>query len=621
MNFLSDYLIASNSKYLLFFLIAWAISYISFPVIINISKAKGLTAVPTGRSSHKAEIPNLGGVGIFIGFVLAFSSFGSMFGISANYNVSGCLVILLFLGLKDDILILTARTKFLVQIGIGLIMSLSSTALLNNMYGVFDLYQIGLLPAVLLTTFAYVLIINSYNLIDGIDGLAGTIAICVLFVSSIIFYNANVMKLFVASLALMGSLVAFLQYNFSNKKKLFMGDTGTMIVGFLLCFLVINILSIKNVDFGLFSYQVSPALVVALLFYPLMDTARIFFIRLFILKRSPFKADKNHIHHRLLSIGFKHYQISIFVGIVTLAIAIFSVSLADFNIYEQLLFVISFGVILLSVPFIFHKASSLNFNFIKKTILSVTIIVALTFMQSCASKRDLLYLGDNAIDKISDEKIKNQSIEVNDILSIKIYSLDPESSKIYNIDLLEGSAGQGVGLELAKLKGYLVSDVAAIVMPVLGTVEVGNKTTAELEAYLRYRLINEGHLKDPTVVVRILNSKVTVLGEVRTPGTFTFSEKNLTIFQALGLAGDLTINGERRDVVVVRQDRDSKKIYHIDLTSKNWMSTELYYIKQNDVIIVNPNTAKIKSSGIIGNPSTLVSIVSFLLTGFLLIKK
>lgn len=621
MNFLSDYLIASNSKYLLFFLIAWAISYVSFPVIINISKAKGLTAVPTGRSSHKAEIPNLGGVGIFIGFVLAFSSFGSMCGISANYNVSGCLVILLFLGLKDDILILTARTKFLVQIGIGLIMSLSSTALLNNMYGVFDLYQIGLLPAVLLTTFAYVLIINSYNLIDGIDGLAGTIAICVLFVSSIIFYNANVMKLFVASLALMGSLVAFLQYNFSNKKKLFMGDTGTMIVGFLLCFLVINILSIKNVDFGLFSYQVSPALVVALLFYPLMDTARIFFIRLFILKRSPFKADKNHIHHRLLSIGFKHYQISIFVGIVTLAIAIFSVSLADFNIYEQLLFVISFGVILLSVPFIFHKASSLNFNFIKKTILSVTIIVALTFMQSCASKRDLLYLGDNAIDKISDEKIKNQSIEVNDILSIKIYSLDPESSKIYNIDLLESSTGGGVGLELAKLKGYLVSDVAAIVMPVLGTVEVGNKTTAELEAYLRYRLINEGHLKDPTVVVRILNSKVTVLGEVRTPGTFTFSEKNLTIFQALGLAGDLTINGERRDVVVVRQDRDSKKIYHIDLTSKNWMSTELYYIKQNDVIIVNPNTAKIKSSGIIGNPSTLVSIVSFLLTGFLLIKK
>jgi polysaccharide export outer membrane protein len=93
------------------------------------------------------------------------------------------------------------------------------------------------------------------------------------------------------------------------------------------------------------------------------------------------------------------------------------------------------------------------------------------------------------------------------------------------------------------------------------------------------------------------------------------------MLQALGLAGDLTINGERKDVLLIRQEGNSKTIHHINLTSKEWMSTELFYIKQNDVIIVNPNSARIKSSGIIGNAGTFISVISLLLTGFLLIKK
>ncbi|WP_159086063.1 polysaccharide biosynthesis/export family protein [Flavobacterium faecale] len=611
---------SSDNMYLFFFIIAWAISYVSFPVIINISKVKGLTAIPSDRSSHTVQTPNLGGVGIFIGFILAFTCFGSIFDIGSNYNLIGSLVVLFFLGLKDDILVLSAKTKFIVQFGIGLLITLNSSISINSLFGLFGIYKIGIIPAIALTTFVYVLIINSYNLIDGIDGLAGTIAICFLSVSSILFYNSHSITLLIISITLMGSILAFLQYNFSRRKKIFMGDTGSMIVGFLISFLVINILNLKEINFGLFSYTTSPTLLIALLFYPLVDTARIFFVRLVILKKSPFNADKNHIHHRLLALGFNHCQISIFVGLFTFVLAFISLLMINETIYFQLFSIILIGMLLFSLPLILEKMRSMTFNFLGDAILPFVIVLSIGLMQSCATKKDILYLNDNNSNAISDIKLNNQKIESNDILSIKIYSLDPESSKIYNIDLLESSTSAN-SIEIIKLKSYLVSDQGDITMPVLGTLMVNNKSTLELEAYLKNKLIGEGHLKEPIVKVRILNSKITILGEVRSPGMYTFYEKNLTIFQALGLAGDLTINGKRKDVLLIRNENDTKTIYHIDLTSKNWMDTQLYYIKKNDVIIVNPNESKIKSSGIIGNTGTFVSVISFLLTALLLIKK
>lgn len=611
---------SSESMYFFFFIIAWAISYVSFPVIITISKAKGLIAIPSDRSSHTTKTPNLGGVGIFIGFVLAFTSFGSLFDIGANYNLIGSLVVLFFLGLKDDILVLSARTKFIVQFGVSLIITLNSNVTIHNLYGVFDIYQIGSVPAIALTTFVYVLIINSYNLIDGIDGLAGIIAICFLSVSSILFYNANAITLLIISVTLMGSIIAFLQYNFSKKMKIFMGDTGSMIVGFLLSFLLINLLTLKEINFGLFTYSTNPVLLIALLFYPLLDTARIFFVRVVIFKKNPFNADKNHIHHKLLCIGFRHYQISILVGVLTLILASFSVLMVKQTIYVQLFSIIFMGTILFSLPIIIDKMKSISFNFLKDSILLLLLLLTIGFLQSCASKKDILYFHDNDKAAIDDTKILDQKIEPNDILSIKIYALDPEAAKIYNIDLLENTTGIN-GLEIIKLKSYLVTDQGEIIMPVLGNITVSNKSTAELEVYLKKKMITDGHLKEPIVTVRILNAKITVLGEVRTPGTYTFAEKNLTVLQALGLAGDLTINGERKNVLLIRQEGNTKTIHHINLTSKDWMDTELFYIKQNDVLVVNPNSAKIKSAGVIGNTVTLISVISLLLTGFLLIKK
>lgn len=612
---------SAHSWYIFFFIISWAISYVSFPVIINISNAKGLLATPSERSSHIKKTPNLGGIGIFMGFILTFTTFGSIFNIGANYNIIGSLVVLFFLGLKDDILILSAKTKFLVQFGISFLLTVSSHVTINSFYGILGIYEIGSVPAIAITTFVYVLIINAYNLIDGIDGLAAIIAICFLSVSSFLFYNADATTLLVISLTLNGSIIAFLKYNFSQRKKIFMGDTGSMIVGFLLSYLVINILNQKEINVGLFSYSTNPILLIALLFYPLLDTARIFFVRIFILKKSPFSADSNHIHHKLLSLGFKHYHISLFVGLVTMLLVFFSLVLVNYTLYYQLFSIILIGIFLFFLPFTLHKMKSLNLNFLKDSILLFLVLLSFGLVQSCTIKKDVLYFQDNTNNTvINDTKILDQKIEPNDILSVKIYALDPEAAKIYNIDLLENTTGIS-GIEIIKLKSYLVTDQGEIIMPVLGNITVGSKSTAELEVYLKKKLITEGHLKEPIVTVRILNAKITVLGEVRSPGTYTFAEKNLTVLQALGLAGDLTINGERKNVLLIRQEGNNKTIHHINLTSKEWMNTELFYIKQNDVLVVNPNSAKIKSAGVIGNTGTLISVISLLLTGFLLIKK
>jgi len=608
---------SEGSLYLFFFVVAWTISYISFPGIITISNEKGLLVTPSERCSHIIKIPNLGGVGIFMGFVLTFTIFGSLFNITSHYHLLGSIVVLFFLGLKDDILTLSAKSKFIVQFVVSFLLIISSNLTINSFYGIFDIYQLSSVPAVFITTFVFVLIINSYNLIDGIDGLAGTIAICFSTASALLFYNAGAFTLCVISLILMGSIMAFLQYNFSIKKKIFMGDTGSMIVGFLISFLLVNILNLKELNLGIFSYETNPVLLIALLFYPLLDTARIFFVRLIILKKSPFVADKNHIHHNLLILGFKHYQISLFVGLTTLILALLSVLLANKTIYFQLFSIIFTGTLVFFIPLIMSKIKS--FNFSKGNTNLFLIGISACLLQSCTAKKDVLYFQDNTNSTIGDVKIYNQKIEANDILSVKIYSLDSEASRIYNIDLLEDSNNLN-GIEIIKLKSYLVSDIGDINIPVLGTIIVNNKTTAELELFVRNKLVNEGHLKDPTVSVRVLNSKVTVLGEVKLPGTYTFPEKNLTLLQALGLAGDLTINGERKDVLLIRHDGNTKMIYHINLTSKDWMDTDLFYIKQNDVIVVNPNNARIKSSGIIGNVATLISLVSLLLTGLLLLK-
>ena len=172
-----------------------------------------------------------------------------------------------------------------------------------------------------------------------------------------------------------------------------------------------------------------------------------------------------------------------------------------------------------------------------------------------------------------------------------------------------------------QLEGYLVSSENTINFPVLGSISTLNYSTQGLAALIKTKLIDGGHLTDPVVIVRLLNAKVTILGEVSSPGTYNFTEQNITLMQALGYAGDLTINGKRNDVLVTRVVNGTRQVTHIDLTSAEFMKSSFYFVKPNDVIIINPNNPKVKSAGFIGNFGNVATVISLALSITILLTR
>ena len=246
------------------------------------------------------------------------------------------------------------------------------------------------------------------------------------------------------------------------------------------------------------------------------------------------------------------------------------------------------------------------------------IVVIFFMISSCTSKRDMTYL--NEVDNFNFTDINKQKIayriQADDIISIEIHSIIPEAAILYN--KISQKIGVVSNINLLQLEGYLVSSDYTINFPVLGIMKVEG-TISELEKKIAKLLLDGGHLVSPTVTVRLLNGKFTVLGEVARPGTFTFIEKNLSLLQALGYAGDLTINGKRKNITLIREVNGIRSTRKLDLTSKDVLDNPSYYIRNNDVIIVNPNYSRIKSAGFIGSPQTIASISSLLLSITLLI--
>jgi len=245
------------------------------------------------------------------------------------------------------------------------------------------------------------------------------------------------------------------------------------------------------------------------------------------------------------------------------------------------------------------------------------ILSLFILFQSCVTKKRILYLQDS--DSIKNIKVdyNNNIIQVDDILKISISTLIPEAAIPYN-----GNLANNINLpslDMMLLEGYLVSNNMTIKFPVLGEISVKGKTTLDLENEIKKLLIKGDHLVNPTVKIRLLNAKFTILGEVGSPGTYTYTENNINLLQAIGLAGDLTIDGDRKDIILIREVNGQRSSINIDLTSTNWLETPYQNIQPNDIIIVNPNFKKIKSAGLVGNISTVLSIASVILSSIILI--
>ena len=249
--------------------------------------------------------------------------------------------------------------------------------------------------------------------------------------------------------------------------------------------------------------------------------------------------------------------------------------------------------------------------------LNFVVFLCVLMLSSCASKKDIWYIQDAGENNTAQINFQQTTIQPNDILKIDVETLVPEAAEPYN---KIGSINQ-ISLLVLQLDGYLVNKEGLINFPVLGEITLSNLTMNEAEVKIKDLLVDGGHLKNPTVRVRVVNSKVTVLGEVNEPGTYNFSEQNITLLQALGYAGDLTINGKRDDVILTRDVDGVRTITHINLTNTDFMNSEYFYIKPNDTIIVNQNKPRVTNSGYVTGLSTLLAIATVALSSIIILSR
>ncbi len=240
---------------------------------------------------------------------------------------------------------------------------------------------------------------------------------------------------------------------------------------------------------------------------------------------------------------------------------------------------------------------------------SILTIVVFLLLASCASKKDVYYFQDIR-ESSKQNSFKFLILQPGDILDIQIKALNPESVIVFQRQYSNPNAQSQIQNRV--VDGYLIGEDGKINLPIIGTVDTTEKSTYTLALEIQEAL--SSYIKNPSVNIRLLNFRVSVLGEVKKAGTYTVMEERISIPQALGLAGDLTINGDRNSVLLIR-NQDGKKINHIiDLTKSDFLHSDFYFLKQNDIIYVRPNNAKVKSSGIVGSVATVTSVFSFILS-------
>jgi len=301
------------------------ISFFSIPSVIKIAELKNLTDQPDSRKSHSSHIPTLGGVSIFAGLIFSLSFWCKASDFSEMKYFISSLLIIFFMGIKDDLYDLVHYKKMLAQILAALILVHYGDVRITSLYRFFGIQDIPLWSSYLISILTITVIVNSFNLIDGVDGLAVGVAsvICAFFGTW--FYLVDYNSLSLMAFSLLGALLAFLYYN-RTPAKIFMGDTGSMLIGFVIALLTIKFIEFNKVNAGPYHVTSVPAVAIGILIVPLFDLARVFYLRLRD-GQSPLAGDRNHFHHRLLDLGLRPSQVSLLLSGVTAFYIILGVGL------------------------------------------------------------------------------------------------------------------------------------------------------------------------------------------------------------------------------------------------------------------------------------------------------
>ena len=312
-------------------MISFFIVLLSTPSFIKVAEMKHLFDDPNEpRKLHSKSIPSMGGIMIFAGTLFSFMICYPSVDIGYVKFLIPSVLVMFFIGIKDDIIGTAAVKKLVGHLLVAFIMTLMAEIKITSLYGIFEIRELPQWASISLSIFTYVVVINAFNLIDGVDGLAGGVGFIASITFGIWFLMAESMVDAIIAFSLAGALLGFLRFNF-YPANIFMGDSGSLTVGLIICVLAIRVIEF---DFNALPPEMKhiskPIFAMAVLSYPLIDTFRIFVYRA-IKGLSPFAADDNHIHHRLIKLGLNHAQAVTVIFIFNLILISYSVTISDIN--------------------------------------------------------------------------------------------------------------------------------------------------------------------------------------------------------------------------------------------------------------------------------------------------
>ncbi len=327
---------------ILSFITSFSLTYLVIPNIIRVAKDKHIYDIPDQlRRSHESPIPRLGGIAIFAGVVLSVTLW-TPFKVFAGLQYILCALVVIFLiGIRDDIQPLAPIYKMIGQLIAAFILVFRADIRLTSLYGIMGIQEIPYAISILLSVFTMIVIINAFNLIDGINGLSGSITVLITLTMGIWFLLIDRLEIAVLAFSLAAAVIAFLNYNFTPA-RIFMGDTGALLNG-----LVCSILTIKFIELNRelpqsgYTLKAVPAVAIGILILPLYDTLRVFVMRI-LRGRSPMSPDRNHIHHLLIDSGLNHMQstgVLVVVNLLFIFIVLFLQGIGTLNLLTLILFI------------------------------------------------------------------------------------------------------------------------------------------------------------------------------------------------------------------------------------------------------------------------------------------
>lgn len=255
-------------------------------------------------------------------------------------------------------------------------------------------------------------------------------------------------------------------------------------------------------------------------------------------------------------------------------------------------------------------------------ILSISALIS-----SCNTSKEIVYMQDAIPNNETSLSGSNIKIQPKDKLSIIVSSKNPELASLFNLQVVNTANNSDIlsAGQQQKLVGYTVNNQGEIDFPILGNIKVEGFTREELAGLIKQRIKAEKYIQDPIVTVEFVNLKFSILGEVKSPGTYPIEGERLTILEAIGMAQDLTIYGKRSNILVVREEGNKRINYFIDLRSSDFFSSPAYYIQQNDIVYIQPNSVRAGQSTVNENNFKSVtlwtSLTSLLVTIAVLIWK